>query len=110
MKCPGCTSDMELFDLKSIEIDRCPSCGGIVLDKGETDAIETLGLARVIEGGVTSDGTTQQRTTPARCYECKRDMIALKGAGDVEYDWCDGCERLFFDRGELTALDAFDDV
>jgi Zn-finger nucleic acid-binding protein len=100
---------MELFELKSIEIDRCPSCGGIVLDKGETDAIESLGLARVIEGGVVSDGT-QQRTTPARCYECKRNMIALKGAGDIEYDWCDGCERLFFDRGELTALDAFDDV
>jgi Zn-finger nucleic acid-binding protein len=37
-------------------------------------------------------------------------MIALKGAGDVEYDWCDGCERLFFDRGELTAIDAFVDT
>ena len=36
-------------------------------------------------------------------------LIALKGAGDIEYDWCDGCERLFFDRGELSAFDAFAD-
>ena len=33
-------------------------------------------------------------------------MIALVGAGDIEFDWCDGCERLFFDAGELDALAA----
>ena len=48
--------------------------------------------------------THQHRQTPAHCYECDREMIALRGAGDVEYDWCDGCERLFFDQGELTAM------
>jgi Zn-finger nucleic acid-binding protein len=99
---------MELVEIQQIEIDRCPSCGGVTLDKGETDAINSLGIARVIEGGVTADGET--RTTTARCFECKRDMITLRGAGDVEYDWCDQCERLFFDRGELSTLDAFDDA
>ena len=69
--------------------------------------IDALGLGAVIENGVQQAHV--HRTTTARCYECERDMIALKGAGDVEYDWCDGCERLFFDRGELTAIDAFVD-
>ncbi len=100
---------MDLVEIQSVEIDRCPACGGIVLDKGETDAIESLGIAKVIEASVTSDGRAQ-RTTSARCHECRRDMIALRGAGDVEYDWCDGCERLFFDKGELGQLDAFDDA
>ncbi|MBS1123269.1 MAG: hypothetical protein H6Q90_5497 [Deltaproteobacteria bacterium] len=108
MKCPACEDIMVLIELHSIEIDRCPSCGGIALDKGETEAIESLGLASVIEGGVTVTGT--KRTEGARCYDCAKDMIALRGAGDVEYDWCDGCERLFFDRGELTAIDAFVDA
>jgi len=89
----------------SIEIDRCPACGGIALDKGETEMIDALGLAHVIEGGVTSAHT--KRTTTAHCHECERDMIALRGAGDVEYDWCEDCERLFFDRGELSAIGAF---
>lgn len=98
---------MAVTDVHSIEIDRCPSCGGIVLDKGESEMIDSLGLAHVIEHGV--QRAHEHRTTTARCYECERDMIALKGADDIEYDWCDGCERLFFDRGELTAIDAFVD-
>jgi Zn-finger nucleic acid-binding protein len=101
---------MAQVEVQSIEIDRCPACGGIVLDKGETEQIDALGLAHVIEGGVTGDhGHDHPRTTAARCHVCARDMIALRGAGDIEYDWCDGCERLFFDRGELTAFDAFVD-
>jgi Zn-finger nucleic acid-binding protein len=108
MKCPGCANEMAVTEVHSVEIDRCPTCGGIALDKGESEIIESLGMAHVIEGGVTTPH--ENRTTVARCYECNREMIALKGAGDVEYDWCDGCERLFFDRGELTAIDAFVDT
>ena len=98
---------MAQIEIHSIEIDRCPSCGGIALDKGESEVIDSLGLAHVIEGGVTA--SKAHRETEARCYECARPMIALTGAGDVEYDWCQGCERLFFDRGELSAFDAFMD-
>jgi Zn-finger nucleic acid-binding protein len=103
---------MAQFELQSIEIDRCPACGGIALDKGESEVIESLGLAHVIEGGVSAapPSRDQPRDTAARCYACARDMIALRGAGDIEYDWCEGCERLFFDRGELAAFDAFKDV
>jgi Zn-finger nucleic acid-binding protein len=92
----------------SIEIDRCPGCGGIVLDKGEHEIVDALGLASIIEGGVRQ--SHEHRTTTARCYMCNEDMISLRGAGDIEYDWCSGCERLFFDRGELTSIDAFIDA
>ncbi|HEU0035084.1 MAG TPA: zf-TFIIB domain-containing protein [Kofleriaceae bacterium] len=110
MKCPGCAQNMVLIEVHSIEIDRCPACGGIALDKGETELIDSLGLAHVIEGGVVSaHAHVYQRQGAARCHECNKDMIALRGAGDVEYDWCDSCERIFFDRGELTAIDAFVD-
>jgi len=92
--------------VRIVEIERCPACGGVALDKGETDAIADLKLAHVIEGGEVA--TAQHRQTRARCYECDRDMISLRGIGDVEYDWCDKCERMFFDRGELTALEALE--
>lgn len=98
---------MALVFVHSIEIDRCPACGGIALDEGETELIDALGLAQVIESGVTTAHT--KRTTPAHCHECLADMIALRGAGDVEYDWCEICERLYFDRGELSELGAFID-
>jgi Zn-finger nucleic acid-binding protein len=94
--------------VQSIEIDRCPSCGGIALDKGEHDVVESLGLASIIEAGARQ--AHEHRTTTAHCYECSIDMIPLRGADDIEYDWCESCERLFFDRGELTSLDAFVDA
>jgi Zn-finger nucleic acid-binding protein len=100
---------MVVVMVHSVEIDRCPSCGGIVLDKGESEVIDALGLAHVIEGGAASP-PEKLRTQAARCHVCDNAMIALVGAGDVEYDWCDKCERLFFDRGELMALDAFVDT
>ncbi len=99
---------MATVEVHSVEIDRCARCRGVVLDKGESDTIDELGIAHVIERGVVA--THQHRKSPAYCYECNRAMIALRGAGDVEYDWCDRCERLFFDIGELTALDAFSDA
>lgn len=109
---------MKTHVVLEVEIDTCGNCGGIVLDKGETEAIERLGVARIIEGTLNRSGhdaaTIQAsgqivipRDNTARCYACDRDMIALTGAGDVEYDWCDNCERIFFDRGELSALEAF---
>ena len=101
---------MVIVEVHSIEIDRCPSCGGIVLEKGETEQIDALGLANVVEAGVPLEEEHDHRTTAAHCHACNKDMIALTGAGDIEYDWCDGCERLFFDRGELTAIDAFVDT
>ena len=111
MKCPGCATEMAVVQVHDVEIDRCPACGGVVLDKGESELVESLGLAQVIEGGVAgAHAHAHPRTTPARCHACDREMFALRGAGDVEYDWCEGCERLFFDRGELTAFDAFVDA
>ena len=109
MRCPGCNTEMVATNVHSIEIDRCPTCGGVVLDKGENEMIDGLGLGAVVESGV-QQAHQHPRNATAHCHVCDRDMIALRGAGDIEYDWCDGCERLFFDRGELTAFDAFVDA
>ena len=64
IKCPGCAHDMVQVEVHSIEIYWCPSCGGVVLDKGETELIDSLGLAQVIEGGVAAPAETL-RSTPA---------------------------------------------
>ena len=91
-----------------IEVDTCGQCGGILLDKGETEDIEHLGVAKIVEDATEAAVTaTPTREGSARCHECDADMIPLTGAGDIEYDWCSTCERLFFDRGELAALEAF---
>lgn len=39
MKCPICTIDLVMSEKKGIEIDYCPTCRGVWLDRGELDKI-----------------------------------------------------------------------
>ena len=39
MKCPVCTVDLLMTDRNGIEVDYCPRCRGIWLDRGDLDTI-----------------------------------------------------------------------
>lgn len=39
MKCPNCQSTLLIADKKGVEIDYCPDCRGIWLDRGELEKI-----------------------------------------------------------------------
>lgn len=40
MKCPACTTiDLLMSDRQGVEIDYCPQCRGVWLDRGELDKI-----------------------------------------------------------------------
>ena len=105
MKCPRCAEELEQQRVLDIPIQRCPSCQGILLERGQAEAIDALDLGPAIEGGASMDPGAKP-ANDAHCHECDRQMIALEGAGEVEFDWCDNCERIFFDKGELSAFDA----
>ena len=39
MKCPNCNQTLVMAERQGIEIDYCPDCRGVWLDKGELDKI-----------------------------------------------------------------------
>ncbi|HEY1115225.1 MAG TPA: zf-TFIIB domain-containing protein [Chitinophagaceae bacterium] len=39
MKCPKCNETLVMADRQGIEIDYCPNCRGVWLDRGELDKI-----------------------------------------------------------------------
>lgn len=39
MKCPLCDVDLQMAERQGIEIDYCPKCRGVWLDRGELDKI-----------------------------------------------------------------------
>ena len=39
MKCPNCSETLLLSERYNVQIDYCPSCRGVWLDKGELDKI-----------------------------------------------------------------------
>ncbi|MBM5580014.1 zf-TFIIB domain-containing protein [Burkholderia pseudomallei] len=57
MKCPVCvTPDLLMTERQSIEIDYCPTCRGVWLDRGELDKL----IARA------DDDASERRRDPAR--------------------------------------------
>lgn len=51
MKCPVCSSDLQMTERQGVEIDYCPKCRGVWLDRGELDKIieRTSGDHRPVE-------------------------------------------------------------
>lgn len=39
MKCPVCSIELKMADRQGVEIDYCPQCRGVWLDRGELDKI-----------------------------------------------------------------------
>jgi uncharacterized protein len=39
MKCPACESDLQMVERSGVEVDYCPDCRGVWLDRGELDKI-----------------------------------------------------------------------
>ena len=44
--CPSCVVELKITDRQGVEIDYCPQCRGVWLDRGELDKI----IDRTIEG------------------------------------------------------------
>lgn len=39
MNCPACSTALQMTDRQGVEIDYCPKCRGVWLDRGELDKI-----------------------------------------------------------------------
>lgn len=59
MKCPNCEETLVMTERQGIEIDYCPKCRGVWLDKGELD--------KIIERSSSAQSTQEQKQ-----YEEKR--------------------------------------
>ncbi len=58
MLCPTCKVDLVMSERQTVEIDYCPKCRGVWLDRGELD--------KIIERAVKEDAPQQQvAPTPA---------------------------------------------
>ena len=42
LRCPNCESEMRLSNKYGVEIDHCPRCRGVWLDRGELEKVATM--------------------------------------------------------------------
>jgi Zn-finger nucleic acid-binding protein len=61
MKCPTCTdSSLVMTDRQGVEIDYCPLCRGVWLDRGELDKL----IERSVVASAPPSATTSHRSQP----------------------------------------------
>lgn len=60
MKCPIDSTDLQMMERQNIEIDYCPTCRGVWLDRGELD--------KLIERGSGTSAQPVQRESHSQPY------------------------------------------
>jgi len=50
MKCPVCNIELKMAERQGVEIDYCPQCRGVWLDRGELDKIIEKSSSAAFEG------------------------------------------------------------
>ncbi len=108
--CPRCSTDLEKHSSDDMEIDLCPDCGGIWLDKGEF-------RMATAESNVYRDfKLTEEYSRPSinndfsyiNCVRCNKLMIRenFKRISGVMIDRC-GRHGVWLDSGELEKIRHF---
>ena len=59
MKCPVCNATLQVAEREKVEVDYCPQCRGVWLDRGELDKI----IERSSREGSAEDGKRIAKTT-----------------------------------------------
>ena len=104
--CVKCNSILDKATFQGLEVDLCPKCGGLWLDRGEitrTAKLPPTELSR-LRGLLTGAGGPPPVPTEnkAPCPACPGTLSEVV-LGTVHVDYCGKCHGLFLDRGELEA-------
>lgn len=104
LTCVKCNSVLDRATFEGLEVDLCPRCGGLWLDRGEITRAARLPEAEIarLRGLLSSSSGPPPLPTDSAvpCPACdgKLSEVVL---GHVHVDYCGTCHGIFLDRGEL---------
>jgi hypothetical protein len=101
--CVKCSTELEKSLVHDVEVDVCPQCGGIWLDRGEIAALSAfrdseLDELRAMHG--TLSASRPAKGKPLKCPACPG-ILEERDIGVVRVDFCPRCQGFHLDRGEL---------
>ncbi len=103
LTCVKCTSVLDKARVGDVEVDLCPSCGGLWLDHGEIERIgrgkpdEMSTLAKALTGSAQPDPASETKNNCPACPGALKEVVL----GPVHVDYCAKCHGVFLDKGEL---------
>lgn len=102
--CVKCNSILDRATFQGLEVDLCPECGGLWLDRGEITRAARLPekeLSRLrsqLQGSAGPPPVPTENKAP--CPACDGHLSEAV-LGTVHVDYCSSCHGIFLDRGEL---------
>jgi len=112
MKCLRCESVEMLVQTRGegvdlVEVDLCPSCGGIWLDSKELDELDDNFFLDV-EAIEYEKAEATEDDDALSCPRCEGrvalDKVHPAGHPDVVLDTCPSCKGFWLDKGELEKM------
>ena len=104
LACVKCNSILDRATFEGLEVDLCPRCGGLWLDRGEITRAARLPEQELtrLRGLLTDAGGPPPLPTDSvvPCPACEGQLSEVT-LGSVHVDYCDSCQGIFLDRGEL---------
>jgi Zn-finger nucleic acid-binding protein len=102
--CVKCNSILDKATFQGLEVDLCPKCGGLWLDRGEITRAAKLPEAELTRLRALLTGSSGPPPIPtqtkAPCPACPGALSEVV-LGAVHVDYCEKCHGIFLDRGEL---------
>jgi uncharacterized protein len=109
MICPVCKKDALIVEYNRIELDYCPSCGGVWFDSGELELLlEAAGVEnyRGFLDRITKTAETESSEKKLKCPICRHKMKKnyIDEGKKILVDICHVGEGIWFDGGEVAQL------
>jgi Zn-finger nucleic acid-binding protein len=97
---------MEKVTYASIEVDRCPACGGLWFDALEAEKLRKIPGSEAIDQGPTVASAAREVKGPRLCPVCQEPMIqmAVHRQPHIHFESCTVCYGWFFDAGEFRDM------
>lgn len=104
LACVKCNSILDRATFEGLEVDLCPRCGGLWLDRGEITRAARLPDAELTRLRTLLTDVGGPPPLPAddvvACPACDGRLSEVV-LGSVHVDYCGTCHGIFLDRGEL---------
>ena len=110
--CPGCRTDLNLYALHGLEIEGCPACKGIWLDRDELRKLKdksqtgTWRTLRWLDDEMEAMEKAHAVLSSRACPKCEdKKLLATKfGESNVLIDLCPSCQGIWLDRDEFQEI------
>ncbi|MGD9208721.1 MAG: zf-TFIIB domain-containing protein, partial [Syntrophobacterales bacterium] len=110
--CPACKRQLNSYSVFRIEIDGCPNCKGIWLDKDELRKLkdksekDSWATLRWMDDEVEAIEKANAMPSKRECPKCKGESLISTSFGDssILIDWCPSCHGTWLDRDEFLEI------